>query len=42
VHAVVGLLAAAILFIPGFLSRLRYRRNMARNRLPGGGQGAPA
>jgi lipopolysaccharide export system permease protein len=42
VHAIVGLLAAAILFIPGFLSRARYRRNMARNRLPGNGQGAPA
>ncbi len=42
VHAIVGLLAAAILIVPGYLARARYRRTMRRNHLPGGGQGAPA
>jgi heme exporter protein D len=30
VHVVIGLLAAAILLVPPWLSRARYRRNMAR------------
>ena len=32
VHAVVVLLAAAILLVPRWLARLRYRRNMRRPR----------
>jgi lipopolysaccharide export system permease protein len=35
VHVVVGLLAASILFLPRWMARARYRRNMAR-RLPAG------
>jgi lipopolysaccharide export system permease protein len=39
VHAAVALLAAVILFVPGYLSRAKYRRNMRRN---GAGLGAAA
>jgi lipopolysaccharide export system permease protein len=36
VHAVVGLLAAAILFVPKWTARARYRRNMAQLTKDGG------